>query len=283
MNKKLLDISKKIDPFTLEILSVITDVSKKLNIAFFVIGATARDIILEYVYNIRSYRITNDIDFGINVRTWADFYLLVNELLNKGFYKLNGTHKFGYKGLPGIDIIPFGVIASDISSIKWPDENGREMSVLGYNEAFQDTELVKINNEPELIVNVISSYGLVLLKLISWNETFPDREKDAQDISVIIQNYLSLGNNERLFSDHGDIVEDYFDYEFAGARLLGRDISKIGEKRIIDEILSILNTRSDRLIYDMMKDISRLESGENKFEHFSKLLAEFRAGLLDFY
>jgi len=283
MNKKSLDISKKIDPFTLEILSIITDVSNKLNIDFFIIGASARDIIFEYVYTIKPYRITNDIDFGINVRSWEDFDLLVDKLLKKGFYKLNENHKFGYKGLPGIDIIPFGKISSDKSSIKWQGKNGKEMSVLGYDEAFSNTEIVRISKYPELTVNVISSYALVLLKLISWNETFPAREKDAQDIYFIIQNYLNAGNNERLFLEHSDIVKSNFDYELAGTRLLGRDIGLIGGKKIIGEILFILNEKSDKLIYDMMKGVLALESGENKFEHFSQIIVELRNGLMDIY
>ena len=64
----MLDISGKIDRFNLEILKKIKEIADKLNIEFFLIGATVRDLILHCVYNINVYRATNDIDFASSVK-----------------------------------------------------------------------------------------------------------------------------------------------------------------------------------------------------------------------
>jgi predicted nucleotidyltransferase len=68
MRKKLLNISSKIDLLNLEILSKTKEVTDNLKIDFFIVGASVRDFILNYVYNIKIYRATNDIDFAISLR-----------------------------------------------------------------------------------------------------------------------------------------------------------------------------------------------------------------------
>ena len=67
MSKKLIDLSGKIDSLILEILETIEKVSRSLSMDFFVVGATARDIILECAYGISNLRATQDIDFGVRV------------------------------------------------------------------------------------------------------------------------------------------------------------------------------------------------------------------------
>jgi len=44
-----LDISTKIDPFTSEVLTLVSKITDTLNMDFFVIGATARDIIFNLI------------------------------------------------------------------------------------------------------------------------------------------------------------------------------------------------------------------------------------------
>ena len=64
MKESLLDLSGKIDRFTVGLLNTIADVAESLNIQFFVIGAKARDIILSEGYGIQTGRATQDIDLG---------------------------------------------------------------------------------------------------------------------------------------------------------------------------------------------------------------------------
>lgn len=49
------DISKKIDKLTVEVLKKINDVAESLQIKFFLVGAAIRDMILNYIYDIRIY------------------------------------------------------------------------------------------------------------------------------------------------------------------------------------------------------------------------------------
>ena len=68
MRMNSLDISKKIDSLTLEILDSVAEVAALLQIPFFVVGATARDVIMEAVYEVFQARATMDIDIAALVR-----------------------------------------------------------------------------------------------------------------------------------------------------------------------------------------------------------------------
>ena len=64
MKEKLIDLSEKIDGFTIELFERISEVAESLKVPFFVVGAMARDIILTHGYGIETGRATQDIDFG---------------------------------------------------------------------------------------------------------------------------------------------------------------------------------------------------------------------------
>lgn len=165
MKKKLLDISTKLDPFTLEVLSLVSKITASLQMDFFVIGATARDIIFNMVHGIKIYRATNDIDFSIRVKNWDDFSKLTSALIENGFSSLKIIHKFAYKSIPSINIIPFGEISIDNTSITWPDKDSKEMNIVGFEECFMDSELVRVSPSPPLDIKIASTRSLVLMKL----------------------------------------------------------------------------------------------------------------------
>jgi len=49
-----------IDKYRLEIIESIKAAADQLSIPFFIVGATARDIILEFIYNKKVFRATSD-------------------------------------------------------------------------------------------------------------------------------------------------------------------------------------------------------------------------------
>ena len=58
---------------------------------------------------------------------------------------------------------------------------------------------------------------MTLLKIISWDEKYPSRSRDAIDIALILETYLEAGNMERLSEGDSDLVNDEFDFNFVGA------------------------------------------------------------------
>ncbi len=284
MREKLLDISSKIDPFTLDVLTLVSKTAASLGLDFFVIGASARDILFKLVYNINIYRGTNDIDFSVRVRNWNDYNKLKDKLLLDGFSASNIIHKFSYKSIPGIDIIPFGKISINSQSITWPDQQTKEMSVLGFEECYSDSESVIINDKPNIFVKVASVRGLVIMKLISWKDGFPSRARDANDILFIIKNYLSAGNEERLFKENNDLINDDFDFELTGAILLGRDISNLANKKTLSFLKNLLDTEikndiDSKFVHDMISGKIISDKYDTTKKYTLKLIENLRLGM----
>lgn len=80
MTSTLLDLSAKIDSLTVSILSQIQKVDSKERVPFFVVGAAARDILLEGAHGIRSKRATVDIDIAVFLENWTRFNLFKEAL-----------------------------------------------------------------------------------------------------------------------------------------------------------------------------------------------------------
>jgi predicted nucleotidyltransferase len=74
MKKKSLDLSNQIDSLTLGIFQSLVEVTSRLKMPFFVVGARVRDMILTDGYGIKTGRATIDVDFGIMLENWEHFH-----------------------------------------------------------------------------------------------------------------------------------------------------------------------------------------------------------------
>ena len=245
MRNILFDLSGKIDQQTVEALLAIKKEADILKISFFVVGAFARDIILQHCYGINPRRMTRDIDLGVNIADWAQFDKLMNVLLSKRkFSRTKEPQRFFFESIP-IDIIPFGAIAGEKVKIDWPPEHKIFMSIVGFKEAFENSIIVRLNSNPELNVKIPTLPSLAIMKLISWKEKYPERAKDANDVFLIMNEYEHAGNFERLYDKTLNLLEEEdFDTKLASIRLLGRDMAMIANTGTANEIRFILETET---------------------------------------
>lgn len=286
MKENLLNLSGKIDNLTIEIFECIAHVADSLNIPFFVVGAAARDIILQYGYGILTTRATADIDFGVQVSDWEHYKQLRDGLISTGKFtsdKKKAQRILFEKNFP-VDIIPFGAIANLDNSISWPPDHEMEMSTLGFEESYRHSLTVRLRSDPILDVQFSSLHGLALMKIISWHDRYPERKRDAKDIILLMRNYLDTGNEERIYNEEADLLEEEdFDYLRASARLLGRDIAAILNPKTAKTILEILDRetgKQDR--YRLIEDMRDISGGvNNNFEENLQLLEELKSGILE--
>ena len=253
------------------------------NTTYLLIGAIARDL-LDQLNNIKSVRLTKDLDFAVSISAWDDFEKLAASLLLSKNFRRSSNKRCRFihilTDVP-IDIIPFGKIDEPDFSISWPPDKDSGMSTLGFREAYDDSVEVVLSEEPFIKIRIPSRAGLAILKFISWGEN-PARRKDASDIMHLIKNYLDSNNEERLYNQDSDLMDvDNFDYECAAAILLGRDIASIASPQTLDVLVDILaNETSDdsnqRLISDML--ISSLDR-EMESEVLMKLLKCLKEGM----
>jgi predicted nucleotidyltransferase len=248
MTNTLLDLSGKIDDVTVSALGRIHRIMSSMGIPFFVVGATARDILLDVSQGIGSKRATIDIDIAVFIENWDQFEHIKDELIRTAdFSPTRETQRLLFKKRLPVDIVPFGGVSEKGDFIEWPPDRSFKMSVAGFRECYQHLVQAKISDKPELSINVVSLAGLTILKLISWDDNSDRRQKDASDLVFIIQNYLDAGNLERLFEEASDIVDsgDY-NYDAGSARLLGRDIARIAFTTTMAKLIEILEREPQR-------------------------------------
>ena len=234
--------SKFTHPLLKPILIELTEYFKEFGITFFVIGATARDIIME-IHNEKSGRLTHDLDIAITVNDWNQY-----QIIEEGIIKLenfskdpNQKQRFLYLDKFQLDIVPFGEIMNQDSKIFWPPDEEFAMSVLGFSAA--NNASLKVVIDEEIEIEIASLSGIFLLKIAAWNDRNNKTNKDADDIGFILNNYLEI-NIERAVEFYEEIYTEDFTISTGGATLLGKDISGIlaqyqDSKIKIIEIISI--------------------------------------------
>ncbi len=213
-------------PLLKPILEKLTKYFSKEGIHFFVIGATARDIIMK-IHDEKSGRATLDLDIAIAISNWDEFQKVEEGIVNiEGFEKdQKQKQRFIYLNYFHVDIIPFGEVMKENDKIYWPPEEEVALSVLGFSEVNEDADTIIVDDEVE--IRVASLAGVFILKIVAWRDRHISGNKDADDMAFIINNYYTI-NEQRAIEDHYDLFEvEDFDIQLAGARLLGRDIAKL--------------------------------------------------------
>ncbi len=218
--------SEKLEhPLLKKLLDELIPVFQKLEIKFFVIGATARDIIME-LHGEKSGRRTQDIDIAIAVDKWEEFKTIESEILQLADFDKDPKQqqRFLYLNDFQLDIVPYGGITTAEDKIFWPPDQSFAMTVLGFEEAERDLVRVKIDDMLE--IDIVSLAGIFILKLVAWKDRHHKGNKDADDMGFILLNYLNI-HEERAATEYYDEVYDIegFTITKAGAALLGIDIN----------------------------------------------------------
>ena len=269
MTSILLNLSPKIDSLFLTIFESLDTAASAVGIPYFIVGATARDMILSMGYGIEISRATADIDLGINVSSWDEFNQLKEALTNTGrFSEHRARQRLIYDNSIPVDIVPFGAISNADGNIRWPPDQDEVMNIVGFEDAFKLAQPVRLREEPPLDINFASPLGLAVMKLIAWADRNTAGNKDAIDLATVLRTYLDAGNRERLYNDHPDLLTEDFDYVLAGAELLGRDIASSVSSPTKRLIIEILRQETDvdsqsRLAEDMSRRPSTITFEQN--------------------
>ena len=235
--------SEKIDnPLLVELLRQLNRSFSKIGSDFFVIGATARDIILRVLANTSARRKTEDLDIAIAVTDWDKYNEICQALIDDGFEKSTHKAQLFYFGDYEVDIVPFGTVAKDDDNIYWPPEETIAMSVKGFDEVLSEAITVSIDNEFE--IRIASLHGLFLLKLNAWLDRNISDNRDAEDMWYIVDNYY-LANEGRGI--HPEVYElDGFDLNVGGAYWMAHDIADLLSREQIAYYADVLRNEIER-------------------------------------
>lgn len=204
-------------------LDLLREACGEAGIEFFVVGAAARDLLLEHVYGVHPFRSTGDVDIAVAVDGWPEYDELIERLVvDYEFSRTQVGHRVKRPGLV-VDVVPFGEIASDDREVEWPTTEWT-MSVLGYPEAFESAVGIQIGDAAP--IRVASLPGIVVLKMVAWSEASHRRRQDPIDICAIMMSYDKVAD-ETLYTEHDDLLDGLNDMRVAYARILGRDVAAL--------------------------------------------------------
>lgn len=162
---------RPIDVLTCSIIKEISNAATDLELNIFLVGATARIILLENVFGLQTGRATRDIDFAFMVESWGQYQAIKDRLISTArfeesehagqrlLYKpVSGNHKFV------VDLIPFGGLESSPNTIAWLPDMSIIMNVAGYRDAL--TSAVPVEVEPGTTILIASIPGMSVLNFL---------------------------------------------------------------------------------------------------------------------
>lgn len=256
--------SEKIgNPLLIDLLKHLNKTFGRLDSDFFVIGATARDIILQALADTASRRKTRDLDIAIAVTGWDKYDEIKQALIEDGFEKSANQSQRFYFDEYEIDVVPYGAVAKDDDNIYWPPEETIAMSVKGFDEVLREAITVTIDNA--LDIKIASLHGLFILKLNAWLDRNLTTNKDAEDMWYIIDNYYTANENRDI---HPEVYEiDDFDLTKAGAYWMSHDIADLLTKEQLRYYYGILDkelqlTDESRLVTQMIETNGAIKLSE---------------------
>jgi len=230
-------------PYFNEVFNIIDTALLKLNIPYYLVGVSAVALNL-LKKSIKPSRGTKDIDFAIMIGSLAEFEQVVIELEAAGFNKAKAPWTLYHPQYnTAIDILPFGQIEEN-DTVNF-SERHTDLHVLGFKEVMQHAIPVAIE---EKFAQIPPLHGMVILKLIAWNDRPEDRDNDLKDILLIIKEYFDF-NSDEIYDHHFDTFPEEFDKITVAARVLGRKAAEIitASDKVKNRVLEVLHNNTVNL------------------------------------
>lgn len=253
--------------------------AERLSISYFVAGAMARDLVLFHVFGHEIQQATRDIDLAVHVSGWDQFELLTSRLVESGKFTIPSRaaqrlrHVSGYP----VDLLPFGGVEGSQQTITWPPTRDTVMNVIGYPQALQHALTVEVTTG--VIAPVASLASLAVPKMFAWMDRGSADRKDALDVALILRRYGETLGTEMLHADGAAVLEAVgFDYERAGARMLGQHARAVVGEPTAARLLAHLEDAAirDRLTIHVAAGYTHTT---DQLRLAEQLLDEFCAGL----
>ena len=123
--------------------------------------------------------------------------------------------------------------------------------------------------------------GIVILKLIAWDDRPEVRGDDIDDIAEIIKNYFHL-RDEEIFNHHSDLFTDEIEIDEIASQFLGREIGTIMSEnpKLLERIKGILEKGINEK--NNLADLIASESSET-IEYSKSLITHILLGIEDIH
>ena len=220
---------------------------EKFGIDFYLVGAVARNVWMTGINNIAPRRTTGDIDFAVLINDNGVYEALKTYLIiTEGFQPYKGNeYVLIWKENLEVDLLPFGAIDDEDAKFNSNGLGSTSISLQGFSEIYNDG-LPTLDLEGKHQFKFCTLPGIVLLKLIAWDDRPESRRDDIKDISDILNHFFDMNDNE-IFENHHDLFEkEEASLKHIAARVMGREMSKIAKKNelLFSRIVGILDSNT---------------------------------------
>ena len=271
------------NPEIAEMLSALERGLEKFGVDFYLVGAVARDVWMSGINNIDPRRTTGDIDFAVLINDKGTYEALKEYLIEKeGFnpYKEN-AYVLIWKGQTEVDLLPFGAIEDEEGKVTMSGLGLININLQGFTEVYKEG-LPQLDLEGEHQFKFCTLPGIVVLKLIAWDDRPEARRDDIKDISDILNHFFGM-YDEEIWKNHHDLFnEEDVDLKYIAARVMGREINKIAKKneKLFTRIREILDRNTEDIPNSKMAAIM-VEYFDNTVEDNVLLLQQLKQGFTE--
>ncbi|MEA5427913.1 hypothetical protein [Arcicella lustrica] len=263
-----------------EMLSALERGLTKYRVDFYLVGAVARDVWMSGINKIEPRRTTGDIDFAVFINNISTYDELREHLIyEEGFFPYKGNNfVLIWKGRTQVDLLPFGAIEDENGKVSTNGIGLTNISLQGFTEIY-DEGLPELNLEGEHQFKFCTLPGIVLLKMIAFDDRPEHRRDDIKDISDILNHFFDM-YNEEIYTNHLDLFgEEEFSLRELSARVMGREIKKIAKRnlKLKERIMSILERNTNDKTNSNMA-IIMIEYFKNTVEDNVRLIGHIKEG-----
>ena len=267
-------------PEITEMLSALETGFDKFGIDFYLVGAVARDVWMRGINKIAPRRTTGDIDFAVLINDKGIYEALKDYLIKTAGFQPTKENAFVllWRDKTEVDLLPFGAIQDEEGKVTVQGTGYTTMHVPGFTEVYEE-------GLPELELAGVHQFkfctlpGIVILKLIAWDDRPEARRDDIIDISDILNHFFNMYDNE-IWHNHSDLFADEnADLNHIAARVMGREMNKIAKRneKIFKRIEGILNANTDDVPNSKMGTIM-VKYFDNTVEDNVLLLQQLKQG-----
>lgn len=271
------------NPEITEMLSALERGLEKFGIDFYLVGAVARDVWMSGINQIAPRRTTGDIDFAVLINDKGTYEALKQYLIDKEEFSSYNRNAYVliWKGQTEVDLLPFGAVEDEDGKVNIGGLGLTSISLLGFTEVYAEG-LPELDLEGEHQFKFCTLPGIVLLKMIAWDDRPESRKDDIKDISDILNHFFNMYDHE-IWENHSDLFGD----EDAGlkhiaARVMGREMNKIAKRneKVFTRIEEILNANTNDMPNSKMGAIM-IEYFDNTVEENVLLLKQLKQGFTE--
>ncbi len=263
-----------IDQETIAALRILTQVVADEGRRIVLIGATVPQLLVDL------RRPTHDVNGLVTAASWADFDRIRGRLFKAGFRPGSAPRELRFGEAVRIDLIPYGAGLVQDDRLEWPGAD-RVMSTLGVEEAFQ----CAVNREiaAGLSLPVVPIPGLVLLKIVAYQDRPHERAKDLADVVYCFERYEESLEGSRRFDVAGVAVEGQpVQFDEAGAYLLGTEVAKLARPKSLVVVRRFLDRFADEYampINQVLAEERRVGDNEGRGRRVLRLFRVFAGGV----